>query len=122
LAQRKSPQPFDTRDLRVHISNVEGPTTYREGQLIFAQGDAADAAFYIEKGKVTLTVVSEQGKEAVIAILAAGDFCGEGCLAGQQVRMTTAVATEESDIVRVEKARMVEMIHKKTEFTEQLLA
>src|SRR5690242_12055445 len=64
--------------------------SYGKGQMVFAQSDPADALFYIQKGKLKLTVVSNSGKEAVVALLAAGDFFGEGCLAGQQVRMATA--------------------------------
>src|ERR1700675_3067299 len=76
----------------------------REDQIVFSQGDAADAVFYIEKGKVKVTVVSPQGKEAVVAILEAKDFFGEGCLAGQQHRMATVTAMTDCVIARLDKA------------------
>src|SRR5581483_4441007 len=80
---------------------------YRKCQSVFAQSDAADAIFYIQNGKVKLTVVSKNGKEAVVALLGAGEFFGEGCLAGQQVRMSTAAALSECIVVRLEKQARV---------------
>lgn len=79
-------------------------TKYQNQQVIFAQGDPADAVFYIEAGKVKVTVLSHQGKEAVLALLGAGDFFGEGCMTEQTHRMTSAVAMEECTIARLEKA------------------
>lgn len=78
---------------------------------IFSQGEAADAVFYVQAGKVKLTVVSRQGKEAVVAILGPGAFLGESCLAGQQVRTATATALEDSTLVRLDKAAMLRMLH-----------
>ncbi len=89
---------------------------------MFAQGDPADAVFYIQKGKVKVTVVSEQGKEAVVAILAADEFFGEGCLAGQAQRIATAAAMTESVIVRLEKAAIVRVIHQEPAFSEMFIA
>ncbi|MGH6799885.1 MAG: Crp/Fnr family transcriptional regulator, partial [Methylocella sp.] len=80
------------------------------------QGDPADAVFYIEKGEVKVTVVSEQGKEAVIAILRTNDFFGEGCLAGQAQRIATVATTADSVIARLEKAAIVRVIHHEPEF------
>ena len=71
--------------------------------MIFSQGSPADAVFYIQKGKVKITVVSEQGKEAVVAILAPDEFCGEGCLTGRPLRLATAAAMTECEIMRLEK-------------------
>lgn len=76
---------------------------FEKGQSVFSQGDQADAIFYVQKGKLKITVVSKQGKEAVIAILAPGDFFGEGCLAGQIKRMATATAMTDCEILRLEK-------------------
>ena len=76
-------------------------TSYQKGEVIFAQHDQADAIFYVQKGKLKLTVVSNDGKEAVVALLGVGDFLGEGCLAGQQVRMSTAAAMTECAIMRL---------------------
>ena len=91
-------------------------------QEIFRQGDPADAVFYVDRGTVQLKVVSEQGKERVIAMLRAGDFFGEGCLAGQPLHMASAVATTEADIIRVEKSAMVRMLHDEPVFAEMFTA
>jgi len=95
---------------------------YQGGESIFAQGDTADAVFYIESGKVKLTVVSKRGKEAVIAILPEGSFFGEGCLAAQPVRMSTATSVQKSSIMRVEKPVMLGLLHREPEFAERFLA
>ena len=85
---------------------------------IFSQGDAAEAVFYIQTGKVKLTVVSQQGKEAVIAILEPGAFFGQSCLAGQAIRAATATAVEDSNIVRINKDAMVRVLHEEPVFAE----
>jgi CRP/FNR family cyclic AMP-dependent transcriptional regulator len=94
MASREAAKP--PFDLKPFLTNAKGGRTnaqYRADQSIFVQGDPADAIFYIKKGNVKLTVASKQGKEAVVAILKGGDFFGEGCLAGQQLRMATASCT-----------------------------
>ncbi len=78
-------------------------TKYQPNQLIFAQGDPADALFYLRSGKVKITVVSHQGKEAVVALLGGGDFFGEGCLNGQMLRVTSAITVDESNVARIAK-------------------
>jgi CRP/FNR family cyclic AMP-dependent transcriptional regulator len=88
---------------------------------VFLQGDQADAIFYIQRGKIKLTVVSKQGKEAVVAILGAGDFFGEGCLAGQPVRMASATTMSECAIMRLEKASVIRLLHDQPAFSERLL-
>jgi CRP-like cAMP-binding protein len=85
---------------------------------IFSQGDAADAVFYIQAGKVKLTVVSQQGKEAVVAILEGGAFLGESCLAGHTVRTATATTVEDSSLVRIDRDTMIQLLHEKREFAE----
>jgi CRP/FNR family transcriptional regulator, cyclic AMP receptor protein len=85
---------------------------------IFSQGDAADAVFYIQTGKVKLTVVSQQGKEAVIAILEHGAFFGESCLAGQAIRTASATAVEDSSILRINKEAMIRVLHEEPAFAE----
>jgi CRP/FNR family transcriptional regulator, cyclic AMP receptor protein len=90
--------------------------------VVFAQGDPADALFGIEKGKIKLTVVSNAGKEAVIAVLGPGDFFGEGCLAGQPLRMATATAMTESSIMRLERAAAVEKLQEEPAFAKLLLS
>ena len=101
----------------------EGKTvaTYRKGQVIFAQSDAADSIFYVQKGKIKLTVVSNNGKEAVVALLGAGDFLGEGCLAGRLVRLSTASALSECSIMRLEKETIVRVLHDEPAFSELFL-
>lgn len=93
----------------------------RKKKAIFSQGNAADAIFYVQKGRVKLTVISEHGKEAVIGILSAGDFFGEGCLAGQPVRMSTATALAESSILRLDKARILRLLHDEPALAELFL-
>jgi len=95
---------------------------YEGGESIFSLGDAADAVFYVESGKVKLTVVSKRGKEAVVAILPEASFFGEGCLAGQALRMSTARSVLKSTILRVEKAVMLNLLHREPEFAERFLA
>ena len=94
----------------------------REQQTLFAQGDPADAVFYILKGTVTLTVLSRHGKEAVIGMLGPDDFFGEGCLAGQPLRMATATATTDGSIVRVEKHTMIRLLHEEPGRSEPFMA
>src|SRR5438045_5555844 len=101
-----------------------GKTThhYRDKHAIFSQGDRADAVFYIETGKVKLTVVSKRGKEAVIAILQHGDFFGEGCLAAQPLRIASATAMQPLTILRLDKTVMVGLLKKDQEFAEMFIA
>jgi CRP/FNR family cyclic AMP-dependent transcriptional regulator len=98
----------------------EGKTIseYRNDQIVFSQGEVADAVFYIQQGKVKLTVVSEQGKEAVVAILGPGHFFGEGCLNGHPLRIATTRAMDECVVTRIEKATMIATIHDEPEFSE----
>src|SRR5690242_1087675 len=103
---RKKP-PFDPKTF---LSKVNGGRTiaeYRKHQIVYRQGDPADAVFYIQTGKAKVTVVSEQGKEAVVAVLGAGDFFGEGCLAGQLLRLATVATLAECSITRIPKAEIV---------------
>ena len=102
----------------------EGKTIskYRKDQIVFSQGEAADAVFYIQQGKVKLTVVSEQGKEAVIAILGPSHFFGEGCLNGHPLRIATTRAIDECVITRLEKATMIATIHSEAEFSELFMS
>jgi len=114
--------PFDPETFLSKASRGTTRSTYEEDKIIFAQAEAADSIFYIEKGKVKLTVLSEQGKEAVVAILGSGDFCGEGCLAGQPRRMATAAAMTECLITRLEKDAMIRVLHDDPEFSEKFMS
>ena len=102
----------------------EGRTTgsYERNETVFAQGDPANAIFYLQKGRVKLTVVSHQGKEAVVAILGPGDFFGEGCLTRQALRMATATAMDESSIMRLEKTRMMRVLNDEPAFSDVFVA
>jgi CRP/FNR family transcriptional regulator, cyclic AMP receptor protein len=97
-------------------------STYRTNQIVFSQGEIADAVFYVQEGKIKLTVVSEQGKEAVVAILGPGHFFGEGCLNGHPLRIATARAVDECVITRLEKATMIATVHQKPEFSELFMS
>jgi len=115
------PQSRSNFDVTTFLSKVgEGKTIndYRKGQVIFAQGERAEAVFYILKGRAKLTVVSSGGKEAVVALLGAGAFIGEGCLAGQLVRMSTATAVSGCTIMRLEKLAMMRVIGSESSFSE----
>jgi CRP/FNR family transcriptional regulator, cyclic AMP receptor protein len=118
----KRRQSFDPKSFLAMVGEGRSLGTYRGGQTVFDQGDPADEVFYIQKGKVKITIVSEQGKEAVVAILAADEFFGEGCLAGQAQRIATAAAMTESVIVRLEKAAIVRVIHQEPAFSEMFIA
>jgi CRP-like cAMP-binding protein len=89
---------------------------------VFAQGDRADAVFYIQQGQVKISVISEQGKEAVVALLQAREFLGEGCLAGQTRRQATAEAMSDCEIMRLDKAAIMQVIHDEPEFAEKFIA
>ena len=109
---------FDPNTFLARVSEGRSVASYRRKQVIFAQGDPADAVFYVQKGRVKLTVVSKQGKEAVVALLGAEEFFGEGCLAGQPLRMSTATATEDATILRLRKKAMVRLLHTDQRFSE----
>lgn len=93
-----------------------------KAQIIFSQGDTADAVFYIQAGKVKVTVLSEHGKEAVVAILEQGAFLGESCLVGQAVRTATATTLEDSQIIRIEKAVMLRLLQEQPRFSEAFMS
>ena len=109
---------FDTKLFLATVGKGITKVLCPKKHMIFSQGDAAESVFYIQTGKVKLTVVSKQGKEAVIAILEGGAFFGESCLAGQSTRTATATALEESDIVRVDKEVMIRVLHEEPAFAE----
>jgi CRP/FNR family transcriptional regulator, cyclic AMP receptor protein len=113
---------FDPRLLLAKLSVGKTSRAYQADESVFSQGDPADAVFYVQSGKVKLTVVSKTGKEAVVAILPEDSFFGEGCLAGQPLRMATACTIQPSTIIRVEKQMMVALLHRDAEFAERFLA
>ncbi len=117
-----SKQPFD---LTVFLTKANGGRTsaeFRTNDRIFVQGDTANDIFYIKEGKVKLSVLSKQGKQAVVAILGDGDFFGEGCLAGQPFRMSSAVALSKCSVTKLEKAAVVRLLFEEPSFSERFMA
>jgi CRP/FNR family cyclic AMP-dependent transcriptional regulator len=122
VRKSKRQSPFDPE---VFLGTEDGGRAifkYKKGHALFVQGGPADAVFYIRNGKVKITVVSEQGKEAVVAILGPDEFCGEGCLTGQVRRPATAAAMTECEIMRLEKATMIRVIHDEPTFSEMFVS
>ena len=118
-------KPAKAFDPKVFLTKTNGGRTtaeYGENCVVFAQGDPADEIFYIQKGKVKLSVLSRQGKEAVVAILGPGDFFGEGCLAGQPLRMATALALLKSTIMKIGKADVLRVLRDEPTFSELFVA
>jgi CRP/FNR family transcriptional regulator, cyclic AMP receptor protein len=122
VMKRKRKLPFDPKTFLAKMGEGKTISEYRKNQVVFSQGEVADAVFYIQEGKVKLTVVSEQGKEAVIAILGPGHFFGEGCLNGHTLRIATTRAVDECVITRLEKATMIATIHNEPEFSELFMS
>jgi CRP/FNR family cyclic AMP-dependent transcriptional regulator len=114
--------PFDPKSFLAKVGQGRTIAAYRKNQPIFSQGDPADALFYVQKGKVKLTVVSSHGKEAIVAILGPDDFFGEGCLAGQPRRMATASALSDCSIARIGKPAAITVIRKEPRFSELLMS
>jgi CRP/FNR family transcriptional regulator, cyclic AMP receptor protein len=112
-------------DVEAFLSSADGGRTiskYRKDETVFAQGDPANAVFYIREGECKVTVVSEQGKEAVVAIQGTGDFFGEGCLNGHTRRLATVTAITGCEIMRLEKAAMVRVLHDQPEFSKLFIS
>jgi len=120
MAKRKT--PFDPKIFLAMPGIGRTNSSYRKDEVVYSQGAAADAVFYIQKGTVKLTVVSEQGKEAVVAVLSPDEFCGEGCLATQSRRMATATAMIDCEIMRVDKAAFIRALHKEPAFADIFLS
>jgi CRP/FNR family cyclic AMP-dependent transcriptional regulator len=120
--REKSRPPFDPKAFLAKADGRKTMTNYQEKQIVFSQADPADSIFYIQKGKIKLTVVSSHGKEAVVAILGERAFFGEGCLAGQPLRMATATTMSECTIVRLEKATIVRVLRDEPAFSEVFLS
>jgi len=117
------PRPtFNPKAFLAKVGDGHSIDKYRKHEIVFPQGGPADAVFYIQKGKVKVSVVSEQGKEAVVAVLGTNNFFGEGCLAGRARRIATVATMTESIIVRLEKAAIVRVIHEEPAFSEMFIA
>jgi CRP/FNR family transcriptional regulator, cyclic AMP receptor protein len=120
--KRKAKLPFDAKAFLAKANGGRAISDYRKDQIVFRQGDPSDAVFYIQNGKVKKTVISEQGKEAVVALLGAGDFFGEGCLAGESLRLSTVAALTKCVIARISKVDITRVIHQEPAFAELFIA
>jgi CRP/FNR family transcriptional regulator, cyclic AMP receptor protein len=114
--------PFDPQAFLAKVEAGKTRTELRRRQIVFSQGDPADAVFSIRKGRIELKVLSPQGKEAILATLGTGDFFGEGCLTGQSSRMATAAAATECTVVRIEKSAMVAALRDVPDFAALFLS
>ena len=121
MAPKRLPS-FDPKSFLARVGDGRSIGKYRRDQLVYSQGDTADAVFYLQKGKVKVTVVSEQGKEAVVAILGPDEFFGEGCLAGQAQRISTVTILMDAVIARLEKTTIIRMIREEPAFSEMFIA
>ena len=122
VAKSKRNRSFN---VKVFLDTVDGGRTianYRKNQKIFSQGDPADSVFYIQDGRVKVCVISEQGKEAVVALHGNGDFFGEGCLTGQPLRLATVAAMTDCVIMRLDKAAIVRVLHDEPKFSEMFMS
>lgn len=122
IAVAKNRRNFDPHAFLATIGSGRKIVAVPKEQPIFAQGDGADAVFYIQKGEVKLTVVSKTGKEATIGILSAGSFFGEGALAGQVVRMESAAALTDCELLRIDKRPMMDALHREHAFSDLFMA
>jgi hypothetical protein len=122
LAASKKPIEFDTKTFLSTISGGRRIEDFPRKGTIFAQGDSSDGVFYIQKGKVKLTVVSEIGKEATMGILNEGDFFGEGCLAGQPLRLCSATAMTDCSVMKIDSKFMIEVLHREHAFSDMFVA
>jgi CRP/FNR family transcriptional regulator, cyclic AMP receptor protein len=122
MKPKKKKLSFDPKTFLSKVNGGHSLSDYRKNETVYAQGDPADSVFYIHKGKAKITVLSEQGKEAVVALLGPGDFFGEGCLAGQPRRMATASAMTDCVIARMAKADVVRVIHEQPAFSELFIS
>jgi CRP/FNR family transcriptional regulator, cyclic AMP receptor protein len=113
---------FNPKVFLAKVGTGKAISNYRQDQIIFAQGDVADTIFYLQKGKVKIVVTSNQGKEAVVGIMNADQFFGEGCLNGQSMRIATAMAMEECLITSITKTAMMAVLHNEPKFSEMFVA
>jgi CRP-like cAMP-binding protein len=117
----KRKAPFNVKRFLSQIGGGKTLLTCQKKQILFSQGDVADSVFYIQAGRVKLSVVSQRGKEAVIALMDAGSFFGEGCLAGKLVRLTSATVVDDSTIVRIDKQVMMHVLENEPTFSSMFL-
>jgi CRP-like cAMP-binding protein len=122
IALAKKGRDLDPKSFLATIGVGKKDVVFPKKQIVFAQGDAADSVFYIQEGKVRLTVLSKIGKEATLGILSEGEFFGEGSLAGQALRMGSATAMTDCELLRIDKKAMMEALHREHEFSDMFVA
>ena len=122
VAAAKKRRRFNPQTFLSTIDSGRKKLTLPKKQMVFSQGDSADSVFYIQKGKVKLSVVAKGGKEATIGILNEGEFFGEGCLTGQAFRMCSAAAMIDSTVMRIDKKSMIDVIHREHAFSDMFVA
>jgi CRP/FNR family transcriptional regulator, cyclic AMP receptor protein len=122
VLRKRGRASFDPKNFLAKMGEGKAIANYRKDQIVFSQGAVADSVFYVLKGKIKLTVVSERGKAAVVGVLGTGHFFGEGCLNGHTLRVTTATAIEECLITRIAKAAMIGAMHDEPKFSELFMA
>src|SRR4026208_280616 len=118
----KQNAPFNAQEFLESAGVDRKIVEYRRATVIFTQGDPCDHVLYVQKGGVKLSVLSKSGREAVVAMLGPGEFFGEGCLAGQPVRMGNATATTDSTILLVDKTQMVRLLHRQHALSDRFIA
>ncbi|MCX7362719.1 MAG: Crp/Fnr family transcriptional regulator [Alphaproteobacteria bacterium] len=119
---KKAKPTFDPKEFLATVSRGRTVSKYRKNDIVFRQASPSDAVFYVQAGKIKITVASKQGKEAVVGILGVGEFFGEGCLIGQPLRLSTAKAMVESEVMRVGKAEMNRVLHAEPTFGALFIA
>jgi len=122
MANNTNQAAFDPREFLAKVGEGKAILEFRKDQVVFAQGDAADTVFYIQKGQVKVVVISEQGKEAVVGIFGPGQFFGEGCMNGHSVRIATTTAMEDCLLTAITKAAMLAVLHDQPKFSEMFMA
>ncbi|HXM11638.1 MAG TPA: Crp/Fnr family transcriptional regulator [Terriglobales bacterium] len=125
MSPRAATKKLSKFDPKTFLSTMNGGrkiVAFPKKKTIFVQGESSDAVFYIQKGKVRLTVVSQIGKEATIGILNEGDFFGEGCLTGQPLRLCSATAMTDCSVMKIDKKSMVEVLHREHTFSDMFVA
>ena len=122
MASKPTNDTFDPQRFLAKVGVGKTISTYQKDQVIFSQGEAADTVFYIQKGRTKVVVLSDHGKEAVVGILESGQFFGEGCLNGHELRIATTTAMEECLITAITKSAMIAVLHDEPRFSELFLA
>jgi CRP/FNR family transcriptional regulator, cyclic AMP receptor protein len=122
LMGKPAKRAFDAQEFLAKVGEGKTILQFKKGQNVFAQGDPADKVFYIQKGRIRLTVLSDHGKEAVVGIVGAGQFFGEGCMNGHKLRIATTTAMETCVVTAIKKTAMIATLHSEPQFSEMFLA